>query len=92
VQLNTLLYRGNNIANLPQFESSKLLDMFKSSPPQMPVQLPEGDTESTAASVATSRSLHSEKHGKYNDFMRDSIIGFADGLTVPFALTAGLSA
>lgn len=25
------------------------------------------------------------------DFIRDAIIGFADGLTVPFALTAGLS-
>jgi len=26
-----------------------------------------------------------------SDFIRDAIIGFADGLTVPFALTAGLS-
>ena len=27
----------------------------------------------------------------YNDIIRDIIIGFSDGLTVPFALTAGLS-
>jgi len=26
-----------------------------------------------------------------SDIIRDAIIGFADGLTVPFALTAGLS-
>jgi hypothetical protein len=34
---------------------------------------------------------HSEKHTDYGDIIRDVIIGFADGLTVPFALTAGLS-
>lgn len=35
---------------------------------------------------------HQEPHSKVGDFMRDAILGFADGLTVPFALTAGLSA
>jgi hypothetical protein len=34
---------------------------------------------------------HSEEHSDYGDVVRDVIIGFADGLTVPFALTAGLS-
>lgn len=34
---------------------------------------------------------HGEKHSDYGDVVRDTIIGFADGLTVPFALTAGLS-
>jgi hypothetical protein len=34
---------------------------------------------------------HVEKHTDYGDVVRDIIIGFADGLTVPFALTAGLS-
>ena len=34
---------------------------------------------------------HGEKHSDYGDIIRDVIIGFADGLTVPFALTAGLS-
>lgn len=33
-----------------------------------------------------------ERHTGHNVFIRDSIIGLADGLTVPFALTAGLSA
>lgn len=32
-----------------------------------------------------------EKHSDNGDVVRDAIIGFADGLTVPFALTAGLS-
>ncbi|AEO58501.1 hypothetical protein MYCTH_2305861 [Thermothelomyces thermophilus ATCC 42464] len=35
---------------------------------------------------------HVEAHmGQYDSIMRDVIIGFSDGLTVPFALTAGLS-
>lgn len=36
-------------------------------------------------------ATHSEEHNDYGDIIRDTIIGFADGLTVPFALTAGLS-
>lgn len=35
---------------------------------------------------------HAEGHTRHGDLVRDCIIGFADGLTVPFALTAGLSA
>ncbi|KAH8687409.1 Ccc1 family [Tricladium varicosporioides] len=34
---------------------------------------------------------HTEYHREDNGVVRDIIIGFADGLTVPFALTAGLS-
>jgi len=34
---------------------------------------------------------HSEQHSSHSQVVRDVIIGFADGLTVPFALTAGLS-
>jgi hypothetical protein len=37
------------------------------------------------------QAAHNEKHNDYGDIIRDIIIGFADGLTVPFALTAGLS-
>ncbi|KAG5656739.1 hypothetical protein HG530_011017 [Fusarium avenaceum] len=36
-------------------------------------------------------SKHEECHVDYSDVLRDVIIGFSDGLTVPFALTAGLS-
>ncbi|MCY7351772.1 MAG: VIT1/CCC1 transporter family protein [Cytophagaceae bacterium] len=32
-----------------------------------------------------------EQHQKGSDFIRDVVIGMADGLTVPFALAAGLS-
>lgn len=35
--------------------------------------------------------MHNEQHKGHGDLLRDSIIGFSDGLTVPFALTAGLS-
>lgn len=34
---------------------------------------------------------HAELHFKQSDLIRDIVIGMADGLTVPFALAAGLS-
>jgi VIT1/CCC1 family predicted Fe2+/Mn2+ transporter len=34
---------------------------------------------------------HQEEHLQSSDFIRDIVIGMADGLTVPFALAAGLS-
>jgi hypothetical protein len=35
---------------------------------------------------------HVEKHFTATDTVRDVVIGMADGLTVPFALAAGLAA
>ncbi len=35
--------------------------------------------------------MHHEKHFKSSDRIRDIVIGMSDGLTVPFALAAGLS-
>ena len=35
--------------------------------------------------------LHTEEHLKSSDLLRDVVIGMSDGLTVPFALAAGLS-
>lgn len=53
----------------------------------------EKDTRSMpTVGISTSSTKHAEPHSKMGDFMRDAILGFADGLTVPFALTAGLSA
>lgn len=50
------------------------------------------DSSITRVSSTTSfGTAHSESHADHNDMLRDIIIGFADGLTVPFALTAGLS-
>lgn len=34
---------------------------------------------------------HHEQHLRSSDFLRDVVIGMSDGLTVPFALAAGLS-
>ncbi len=34
---------------------------------------------------------HTERHFSASDTVRDLVIGVADGLTVPFALAAGLS-
>lgn len=36
-------------------------------------------------------STHKEHHKGHGYLIRDSIIGFSDGVTVPFALSAGLS-
>jgi VIT1/CCC1 family predicted Fe2+/Mn2+ transporter len=38
-----------------------------------------------------SRTIHLETHFTASNFVRDVVIGMADGLTVPFALAAGLS-
>ena len=35
--------------------------------------------------------LHTEQHFKSSDLVTDIVIGMSDGLTVPFALAAGLS-
>jgi len=37
------------------------------------------------------RIFHTEKHFTSGNFVRDVVIGMSDGLTVPFALAAGLS-
>ena len=34
---------------------------------------------------------HKEEHLQSSEFLRDVVIGMSDGLTVPFALAAGLS-
>jgi vacuolar iron transporter family protein len=37
------------------------------------------------------QTLHVERHFTGGEFVRDTVIGMSDGLTVPFALAAGLS-
>ena len=44
-----------------------------------------------AAPFRRHQDPHQESHSDHGEVLRDIIIGFADGLTVPFALTAGLS-
>jgi len=49
--------------------------------------------QSTRSNLEVRQKAHhaAEKHSNSGEVIRDVIIGFADGLTVPFALTAGLS-
>jgi VIT1/CCC1 family predicted Fe2+/Mn2+ transporter len=54
----------------------------------MAAPFPEPATELISPQDAHTAS---ERHSTSGDVVRDIIIGFADGLTVPFALTAGLS-
>ena len=41
--------------------------------------------------MARTRTAHSEQHFTSGNLVRDVVIGMSDGLTVPFALAAGLS-
>jgi VIT1/CCC1 family predicted Fe2+/Mn2+ transporter len=41
--------------------------------------------------MAMQNSMHPEEHFTATDLVRDVVIGMSDGLTVPFALAAGLS-
>ncbi|KAJ2904938.1 hypothetical protein MKZ38_006803 [Zalerion maritima] len=68
------------LANMPSSEQTLLLP---SEPAVEEVRNPKSPAEAT--------HTHVEKHRNFSDLLRDVIIGFADGLTVPFALTAGLS-
>jgi VIT1/CCC1 family predicted Fe2+/Mn2+ transporter len=43
------------------------------------------------ARTIVSKSAHKEEHLRSSDFITDIVIGMSDGLTVPFALAAGLS-
>jgi hypothetical protein len=67
---------------------------MSSQPVQTPVHgiPPKEHVDNSNVEAASTRSSHTERHAHHGLLIRDSIIGFADGLTVPFALTAGLSA
>jgi VIT1/CCC1 family predicted Fe2+/Mn2+ transporter len=41
--------------------------------------------------MAETLKIHKEEHLRSSDFITDIVIGMSDGLTVPFALAAGLS-
>jgi vacuolar iron transporter family protein len=62
--------------------------MSSSTIPAEPISEKQPDV---TRSKSKREAAHNEKHIGYGDIIRDIIIGFADGLTVPFALTAGLS-
>lgn len=67
--------------------------MSESSPllPAEPVSECTVQHRADCRSLSSSISSSDESRLDYNDILRDVIIGFSDGLTVPFALTAGLS-
>src|ERR1700737_4375028 len=44
-----------------------------------------------APSLHHHETNHTEEHMRSSDILRDIVIGMSDGLTVPFALAAGLS-
>jgi len=41
--------------------------------------------------MTVNKSAHTERYLKSSAFITDIVIGMSDGLTVPFALAAGLS-
>jgi len=73
------------------------LDSFDSLDLEKESMVRQMSSESLATSSSTLGKLDSEAGGKKRftfdaRFISDAIIGLSDGLTVPFALTAGLSA
>jgi len=61
------------------------------SPSTLPAEPGSKKRPNATRSKSKREAAHDEKHNDHGDIIRDIIIGFADGLTVPFALTAGLS-
>jgi hypothetical protein len=68
--------------------------------PAIPSQLEAGlhsndpetnDSHAQNEIITPTFQIELEKHSSNSELVRDAIIGLADGLTVPFALTAGLS-
>ncbi|KKA26006.1 hypothetical protein TD95_002719 [Thielaviopsis punctulata] len=79
---------------MPSTESSPLLGDVESGSFPSPTRGPLSRTVSTdvvSTSPSDASTLHSEPGSANSDILRDIIIGFSDGLTVPFSLTAGLS-
>ena len=78
----------------PSFNSEKMADP---NPPTRPLtQASSNETlqpepVSEMSRATKTESNHKEAHQGNSEVIRDIIIGFSDGLTVPFALTAGLS-
>ncbi|KAH6637188.1 VIT family-domain-containing protein [Chaetomium tenue] len=63
-----------------------------SPPPSSPTRLRPKIANRISSGTPQPERPHIETHtGQYDAILRDVIIGFSDGLTVPFALTAGLS-
>jgi VIT family len=56
---------------------------------QVTVDEEKGDQPSIASNL--SGSSHKENHSNNSEYLEAAVLGMADGLTVPFALTAGLS-
>src|SRR3954467_9789591 len=52
---------------------------------------PTPTTTPSGEARAMHETLHVERHFTSSEFVRDIVIGMSDGLTVPFALAAGLS-
>ena len=50
-----------------------------------------GETTTSMGRTGTARTKHVEQHFVATESVRDVVIGMSDGLTVPFALAAGIS-
>src|SRR5687767_11072390 len=50
-----------------------------------------GDSSHRYETVDEERIYHLRNNSQYSEIIRDMIFGLTDGLTVPFALAAGLS-
>jgi hypothetical protein len=56
----------------------------------MPLNLSNGHANYMAIDMPPTKP-HRERHTAGSEYLESAVLGMADGLTVPFALTAGLS-
>jgi hypothetical protein len=54
-------------------------------------KLNPNDAQITMPPSPASSTHHHEPHSSHSEYISSAVLGMADGLTVPFALTAGLS-
>ena len=88
-----LAYRSNFESQLLPTSFETIANNMASINNELSTACPLPDLFSTESTVPDTRPHdHIEHHKNHSDVLGNAIIGFADGLTVPFALTAGLSA
>jgi hypothetical protein len=82
----------NNPIELAEFHEIKLQRTPSPSPAATPLPDREESPPASSEPELSNEGLKAQKKRKMrSEVVRDFIIGYADGTTVPFALTAGLS-
>lgn len=77
--------------NIAEFDEEYHLSSNSSTSSSSSVDIEEGTTRIPHRALLKGVKEHVEEHFDRPELVRDCILGLSDGLTVPFALAAGLS-